>query len=203
MWNIPGGNGANGNRNMAGPNGYAYLASNPMVPIQNGSNGGPPGTTEVCKYFVNGGCTRGMACPYLHELPDERHLDVNGLGFILNPNVQNVQNAQKPVSAPNQQLSAAAGSMSPSGSALGINSQNRTPLSFNNNATNNNYNKPGGKVFIMGANNQVSSSLKQPPLLYRPPEPFLDHNLPPTLALSLGAPGEDFSQGLARALLQN
>lgn len=43
----------------------------------------------MCRFFLNGGCIRGELCPYSHEFPDERHLDVNGVGFIFNTGVQN------------------------------------------------------------------------------------------------------------------
>ena len=49
---------------------------------------------QICKYFVNGACTRGDQCPFLHEMPDERHLDVHGVGFIFNANVHNPKAAQ-------------------------------------------------------------------------------------------------------------
>lgn len=64
---------------------------------------------ELCRFFLNGGCIRGDACPYLHELPDERHLDVNGVGFIFTSGVQNSGIAlqqqrrfQQPQSSPQQ-----------------------------------------------------------------------------------------------------
>jgi hypothetical protein len=44
---------------------------------------------EPCRFFLNGGCLRGDACPYSHELPDDRHLDVNNVGFIFTSGVQN------------------------------------------------------------------------------------------------------------------
>eukprot|EP00658_Telonema_sp_P-2_P057431 TRINITY_DN45898_c0_g1_i1.p1 TRINITY_DN45898_c0_g1~~TRINITY_DN45898_c0_g1_i1.p1 ORF type:complete len:147 (+),score=42.94 TRINITY_DN45898_c0_g1_i1:306-746(+) len=53
-----------------------------------------PGDRQICKYFVQGACTRGDQCPFLHEMPDERHLDVHGVGFIFNTNVHNPKAAQ-------------------------------------------------------------------------------------------------------------
>jgi hypothetical protein len=54
-----------------------------------GKADGAQGDREPCRYFLNGGCLRGDACPFSHEFPDERHLDVNNVGFIFTSNVQN------------------------------------------------------------------------------------------------------------------
>jgi hypothetical protein len=59
------------------------LMGNSGAPTSTGSN------VAVCKYFLNGGCLRGEGCQFLHEIPDERHLDVNGVGFVFNSNAQN------------------------------------------------------------------------------------------------------------------
>jgi hypothetical protein len=96
----------------------------------------------LCKYFINGGCLRGEQCQYLHELPDERHLDVNGVGFILHSGVHNAQKSVAP---------------------------------------------PGRK--------------RRPMPRYRPPEPFLEHNLPPALAIPFSTATTDVLQGLLRSML--
>ena len=61
---------------------------------------------ERCRFFLNGGCLRGDACPYSHDLPDERHLDVNGVGFIFTSGVQNsgsaLQRRYQPQGSPAQ-----------------------------------------------------------------------------------------------------
>ena len=67
---------------------------------------------EVCKYFLNGGCLRGDDCTFSHELPDDRHLDVNGVGFILNTNVA-VANFPKNGAAPKNRTTPPARRMMP------------------------------------------------------------------------------------------
>lgn len=59
----------------------------------------------MCRFFLNGGCIRGELCPYSHEFPDERHLDVNGVGFIFNTGVQNSGAAMQRRFQPQQQSS--------------------------------------------------------------------------------------------------
>jgi len=107
----------------------------------------------LCKYFINGGCLRGDSCQFLHELPDERHLDVNGVGFIFNSNVHNA--VQKP--------------SGPTSGAIGL----------------------GRK-----------QGRKQIPR-YRPPEPHLEHNLPPALAVAFNTSPADVLSSLLRSMLDS
>lgn len=135
-------------------------------PSTNGS--GAAEKPPLCKYFVNGGCLRGDSCGYLHELPDERHLDVNGLGFILHSNVHNAQKTVQtaPVSGP------AAGTGVASGLGGGMIGGRKLPAM---------------KRGVMPR--------------YRPPEPCLEHNLPPALALPFNTSSADVLQTLLVAML--
>lgn len=205
---------------MANSSSYFFMSSG--MPLQGGGGGGgmpaaaPPHdrSQEVCKYFINGGCLRGAACPYLHELPDERHLDVNGLGFILNPNVHN---AQKTVSSPQSNVGGAPaigqGSPTSTGSplVLGLGGQSvagSRPFQFGPTNANNGSGKVGGgaKAHFSSLTAPSSSAppapLKQPPK-YRPPEPCMEHNLPPVLSLPLKTTPKEIAQSLSAALLQN
>lgn len=102
---------------------------------------------QPCKYFMSGGCLKGDSCPFSHEIPDERHLDIDGLGFVFNTNVV-VHNprAQQPSPATQANLSSqtqmqALPSLSGSVSA-GIQPQQSPvqpyPLSATNNISSNN-----------------------------------------------------------------
>lgn len=218
LWNIPSSSGSPNNgrgtgNGVGGTSSYAFAASvaSGMMPLSGGSAGSgvmpsiaPPHdrAQEVCKYFVNGGCLRGASCPYLHELPDERHLDVNGVGFILNPNVHN---AQKTVTMPQNALgSPAPGQVSPTstGSPLMMN------LSSQQGGGRGFFSK-GGKQHYNALNStsglpvQQFKATQQPPARYRPPEPFLEHNLPPVLALPLKISSEETTQALVRSMLMN
>ena len=123
---------------------------------------------QLCKYFVNGGCLRGDQCQFLHELPDERHLDVNGVGFIFNSNVHNAQ--AKPV-AP-------------------------VPTSLGNTIAR----KLGGS----GGLPAPIAGPSKPRVIprYRPPEPFLEFNLPPALALPFQANTPDVAQSFYKLMMQ-
>jgi hypothetical protein len=183
-----------------------------MMALQAGgvANGMLPGVVpphdrsqEVCKYFVNGGCLRGANCPYLHELPDERHLDVNGLGFILNPNVHN---AQKTVPSPQSQMAGSTASQpskstsSPLSIALnGPMTQSRVFM-----PTKVAKNQPPSLGGSSPASPQtVPTGKLPPPPKYNPPEPYLDLNLPPALAFSLKTPAKDTAAALSHTMLQN
>lgn len=136
----------------------------------------------VCKYFVNGGCLRGDQCNYLHELPDERHLDVNGLGFIFNSNVHNAQKSVTGSSVGPTAVSSAAGvvgGMVASGVPAGVGSVVGAPPSLPP------ARKPMKKVIPK----------------YRPPEPCLEHNLPPALALPFHTQQGDVLQSLLASML--
>ncbi|CCW61032.1 unnamed protein product [Phytomonas sp. EM1] len=209
LWNIPSSIG-NGARSMSGSTSYSFL---PSALIQGG--GGPAAgsgaiplstpahdySQEVCKYFVNGGCLRGATCPYSHELPDERHLDVNGVGFILNPNVHN---AQKTVPSQSGIGTNSGTQVSPtSGSSLmglGLNSQQspNRPFQYKGTTGKSHFNALSpSSVFAVPLNNT------KPPSRYRPPEPYLEFNLPPVLALLLQSNTKDLEVNLKRLLLQN
>ncbi|KAG5499167.1 hypothetical protein JIQ42_03979 [Leishmania sp. Namibia] len=218
MWNMSSSPApsANGSRPSAGAaGGYVFMPSGAKqsMSLQAGGvvNGVIPGvvlphdrTQEVCKYFVNGGCLRGANCPYLHELPDERHLDVNGLGFILNPNVHNAQKTvassqtQMATSAPGQQLKA-------TGSSL-------TMMLGNSNASQSRVFGPTKAAKHQPTSMSGSSSASPqmvpmgklpPPPKYNPPEPYLELNLPPALAFSLKVPTKDTAATLTHLMLQN
>nr|CCC89598.1 unnamed protein product [Trypanosoma congolense IL3000] len=196
-------------------NSYAFLGSGSASVLLSGGAGGmatnPTGpmpatasherSQELCKYYINGGCLRGAQCQYLHELPDERHLDVNGFGYILNPNVHNAQKTL-PLGVSNNstgsvQVNGAASSASPL--LLGLSSgSNRPQLSTKNKSqTSLMVGVPPNVPF------QMTTPAKVPPPKYRPPEPFLEYNLPPTLALPLKTPPEDVALQLTRTMLQS
>ncbi|KAK7198542.1 hypothetical protein NESM_000815900 [Novymonas esmeraldas] len=218
MWNMSSSpvSSVNGSRPPAGSAGsYVYMpagASQSMMPLHAGGvgNGVIPGvvpphdrTQEVCKYFVNGGCLRGANCPYLHELPDERHLDVNGLGFILNPNVHN---AQKTVASPQTQTSASTPSqpLKPPSAAL--------PMMLGNHGashtrvfgpTKTAKHQPPLIGVSSPASPQMMAVVKLPaPPKYNPPEPHLELNLPPALAFSLKVPRKETTASLTSLMLQ-
>jgi hypothetical protein len=143
----------------------------------------PGGEKPLCKYFVNGGCLRGDQCSYLHELPDERHLDVNGLGFIFK---SNVHNAQKTVSSP--------GPAQQSGN-VGVSSGNPN-ISVTTNLSGLMVSSSSGGSSAVGL---MPSGRKQGKRIiprYRPPEPVLDHNLPPALAIPFAASQTEVMQNL-------
>lgn len=204
----------NGGGGVAGVGGgsYGFMASSggpPIMPIQGSpGSGGMPVVAphdrgqEVCKYFINGGCLRGASCPYLHELPDERHLDVNGLGFILNPNVHN---AQKTVAAPQTSLNPNPRSQSPKTTS--------SPLSLalgGQTVANRPYPFRGPKMPMSALNGSGATASVvmpptklQPPSKYIPPEPYLEQNLPPALAIPLKSAQKDVAQLLSQVVLQN
>lgn len=205
---------------VANSGSYAYLASaaasaSSSLLVQGGMNGissNPAGlmpamvshdrSQELCKYFLNGGCLRGAQCQYLHELPDERHLDVNGFGYILNPNVHNAQKTL-PLAMNNNSAGAVqanGGALTSSPLMLGLNvgssrqvhgAKSKPPASFMTGL-------PAQLPFQLPATN-----MKAPPPKYRPPEPFLEYNLPPTLALPFNTPSTDVALHLKRMILQN
>lgn len=133
---------------------------------------------DMCKFYVNGGCTRGDSCPYSHELPDERHLDVAGLGFILH---SNVHNAQKTMAAPGTGTPT---HLSPSS----LSSIGSKPSS---------YNPKAARVGV-----PVSQQAMSPPPRYRPPEPYLDQNLPPVLALPFRTEPKELPLALTATMLK-
>lgn len=151
------------------PPGAAGLRGMAAIPTSVPSLGDKP---QICKYFVNGGCLRGDQCQFLHELPDERHLDVNGVGFIFNSNVHNAQ--AKPVAA--------------------------VPTSLGSTIAR----KLGGGG-IAASLNVVSGPVK-PRVIprYRPPEPFLEFNLPPALALPFqtNSNASDVAQSFYKVMMQ-
>lgn len=90
MWSNP----------TSSPTGYG---SGVYGSVSSGRSEANPLAQEPCRFFLSGGCLRGDACPYLHEFPDDRHLDVNGVGFIFNSNVKNSSAAlQRNYQPPNQ-----------------------------------------------------------------------------------------------------
>lgn len=90
---LPMGSGSGGGAVVGGSPTYNSSLTSPSLSVP-GMGGPPPERPhELCKYFINGGCVRGALCPFSHSVPDERHLDVNKVGFILHPNVQNAQKA--------------------------------------------------------------------------------------------------------------
>ncbi|CAM45293.1 conserved hypothetical protein [Leishmania braziliensis MHOM/BR/75/M2904] len=218
MWNmssstVPSVNGSRPPAGVAG--GYVFIPSGTKqsMPLHASGvvNGVIPGvvpphdrTQEVCKYFVNGGCLRGANCPYLHELPDERHLDVNGLGFILNPNVHN---AQKTVASPQTPVTA----ITPSQPLKGTGSPLTMMLSSQNATQSRVFgptkvakNQPPSMSGSSSASPQAVPMGKLPaPPKYNPPEPYLELNLPPALAFPLKVPTKDTTATLAHLMLQN
>lgn len=128
----------------------------------------PMSDKQLCKYFVNGGCLRGDQCQFLHELPDERHLDVNGVGFILN---SNVHNAQKPVPPLPTTLGNSIARKLATGSGL---------PSLNVSG------QPKARVIPR----------------YRPPEPFLEFNLTPALALPFQTNTPDVATSFYKLMMQ-
>ncbi|KAG8340063.1 Torus domain [Trypanosoma vivax] len=197
-------------------NSYAFLtATSPPVLLPGSTNGmsSTPATQvpatvphersqELCRFFVNGGCIRGENCQFLHQLPDERHLDVNGYGYILNPNVHNAQKTL-PLAVSNNPTSATqvnSGATSNSPLMLGLSANNgRQSHSAKN--------KPQTSLMVGAPTNlpfQIPTQVvKAPPPKYRPPEPFLEYNLPPTLALPLKTPSEEVAAQLTRTMLQS
>ncbi|ORC85664.1 uncharacterized protein TM35_000331210 [Trypanosoma theileri] len=195
---------------------YAFLASSASSVLLQGTTNGisnnpttlMPATVshdrsqELCKYFLNGGCLRGAQCQYLHELPDERHLDVNGYGYILNPNVHNAQKTL-PLAVSNNTTSAVqvnGGAPTSSPLMLGLNTgSSRQSHSAKT--------KPQASLLVGVPTHlpfQLSvPSVKAPPPKYRPPEPFLEYNLPPTLALPIKTPAKDVALQLTNAMLKN
>lgn len=221
-----------------------------------GGFGFVPEKPQLCKYFVNGGCIKGDQCNYLHELPDERHLDVNGLGFIFNSNVHNAQKGvttavaaqvaaqqhqigggvsmptgggvsgnssmvvssnghlglqQPAVSGPNGGLALGVGGMggmvglpsavvglgsssSPAGSsgvgAIGVLGGSTTSIS-----------PPASIAGSSGAGGGRKPMKKIVPK-YRPPEPFLEHNLPPALAIPFSTSPADIQSALSMCMLE-
>ena len=156
-----------------------------------GIGGGPPSmaaqhhamsSTPLCKFYVSGGCLRGESCPFLHELPDERHLDVNGVGFIFNSNAQNTQNGGgvRPPPAttghlPSRQLP----SLMPS-----LPSQGGQTLVTGN--------LSGGMVPPWSNATTTKAALER----YRPPPVQLEGNLSPVLAAVMRRPDPPDSAGL-------
>lgn len=252
MWNMIASTGAsitsNGGRGGSvastgvkggGSNGFSYAGSATvsMMQLQGGSptsastalgmSGSGVGgmherSQEVCKYFVNGGCLRGAACPYLHELPDERHLDINGLGFILNPNVHNAQKTSANVSAPppplpppgQAPLSAVstqqiAQSPSPvtviSPLTVGLGAQSKTSRLYAGNKVMVGKNPTSHLSLASGVPSSLTPltniKLSAPPR-YVPPDLFLEYNLPPALAIPLRLATEGMTQSLASTMLQ-
>ncbi|KAL7697144.1 hypothetical protein N2W54_008253 [Lotmaria passim] len=218
MWNmasspVPS---VNGSRPATGgASNYVFMAaggSQTMMALQAGglANGMVPGvvpphdrTQEVCKYFVNGGCLRGANCPYLHELPDERHLDVNGLGFILNPNVHN---AQKTVPSQQLQMAPSTASQPPKSttSPLSIALDGSMVQSRVFMPTKVAKNQPSSLGGSSPASPQTAPNGKlPPPPKYNPPEPYLELNLPPALAFPLKTTVKDTAAALSHAMLQN
>eukprot|EP00796_Vickermania_ingenoplastis_P008846 gene8846-6227_t len=176
---------------------------------------------EVCKYFINGGCQRGN-CPYLHEVPDERHLDVNGLGFILNPNVQNAQKtipgtANTPGSlgttgggngaSLTTPVSAAAAGQSSNGGS-GRQGFHGSSAAFGKSAAAGKQPQPSpaalqqtaAGLYTSGVTHTLPATLptsilkSTPPPRYRPPEPYLEHNLPPVLVLPIKSSTRDVAR---------
>ncbi|CUF65222.1 Hypothetical protein, putative [Bodo saltans] len=159
------------------------------------------GEKQLCKYFVNGGCLRGDQCSYLHELPDERHLDVNGLGFIFKSNVHNAQKTV--VSSPGPSLPGVApngmgilgGSVVGGGVPPGVVNAASVGVPPNINGL-----LVGASI---SANTLMPSGRKQGKRViprYRPPEPVLDHNLPPALAIPFAASQTEVVQNLMATL---
>lgn len=158
--------------------------------VGGGSIGASPTTPAgekppLCKYFVNGGCLRGDQCSFLHELPDERHLDVNGLGFIFKSNVHNAQKTVVSSPGPAQQ-----GSVGGGGGLSG----NSISSSMNNLMSATASGVAGG--LLPSGRKQGKRVIPR----YRPPEPVLEHNLPPALAIPFAASQTEIVQNLLALL---
>jgi hypothetical protein len=168
---LRGGGGSNGSGlGMGGP---PSMGSSQMVAPPVGDR------PALCKYFVNGGCLRGDSCSFLHELPDERHLDVNGLGFIFNSNVHNAgKNTVPGGGGSSSGLDRASGGGGlPQGSV-------------------------GGGPSGSGLRKITPPARRQIPR-YRPPEPHLEHNLPPALATAFNVAPADIMSSLMRTMLDS
>ncbi|KAH9599412.1 Torus domain [Trypanosoma melophagium] len=196
---------------------YAFLASATSSVLLQGTTNGisnnptaalMPATVshdrsqELCKYFLNGGCLRGAQCQYLHELPDERHLDVNGYGYILNPNVHNAQKTL-PLAVNNNatgavQVNGGAPTSSPLMLGLNAGSGRQSHSAKSKTQTSLLVGVPAHLPFQLS-----NSNVKVRPPKYRPPEPFLEYNLPPTLALPFNTPSKDVALQLTRTMLQD
>ncbi|KAG5501369.1 hypothetical protein JKF63_03181 [Porcisia hertigi] len=219
MWNLSSSPvpSVNGSRPPAGaPGGYVFMpsgAKQTMMSLQTGGavngvvSGAVPShdrTQEVCKYFVNGGCLRGSNCPYLHELPDERHLDVNGLGFILNPNVHN---AQKTVASPQTQMVAGTASQPLKAAGSSLPMMLSSPSATQSRVfgpTKTAKHQPPSMAGSASASPQLVPMGKLPaPPKYNPPEPYLELNLPPALAFPLKVPTKDTTATFTHLMLQN
>mmetsp|Transcript_44038 Transcript_44038/g.50920 ORF Transcript_44038/g.50920 Transcript_44038/m.50920 type:complete len:275 (-) Transcript_44038:119-943(-) len=216
------------------------LGSQPM-----GGFGLVPEKPPLCKYYVNGGCIKGDQCNYLHELPDERHLDVNGLGFIFNSNVHNaqkgvtsavaaqvaahqhqiggvsmpsvppivgVQNSVMPVT-PSGHMGMPQSQTSSGNSGMGLNGMGLSvPAALAGGLGG--AGATGAQGILPGASSVAVSSalassggggrkpMKKIVPKYRPPEPFLEHNLPPALAIPFHTSQKDIQQALAMCLLE-
>lgn len=172
---------------------------------------------EVCKYFINGGCLRGAGCPFMHKLPDDRHLDVNGLGFILNANVQNAQKVPVPgrvggsvsLNAPTTgaQLSPSSAGVVPrlDGEALhhgvAAGSKKRVSSSMGGGGQ---FSQSGRHVaHVSGALLSMPATILKTsaPPRYRPPEPYLEHNLTPVLSLPITSSPKEIAQTFVEVLL--
>lgn len=185
-----------------------------MMIGNNGSIGASPttpgnGEKTICKYFVNGGCLRGDQCSYLHELPDERHLDVNGLGFIFKSNVHNAQKTV--VSSPGPSLPGAGGIpggmnilggvvggigvLPPVNGGVGVSGVG-VPSNINSLLVSAASTSVGGSNLMPSGRKQGKRVIPR----YRPPEPVLDHNLPPALAIPFSASQSDIAQNLLATL---
>lgn len=289
---LPMGSGSSGVPVVGGSPTYNSSLSSPSGSVP-GMGGAPHDRLqELCKYFMNGGCVRGVSCPFSHHVPDERHLDVNKVGFILHPNVQNAQKAvptsvSSPSSSHNTSAiqntvssesglstagsSTAAGvspssfsgfaSVSPappgvhtsslsstslsghlgtdltsppifypaffppnsntsvSGSAKGVtNATLKSNLAFRTGASD--ANKGSGPVVSTHTSAVITPDTAQllskfsdydslpttitkstPPPRYRPPEPFLEHNLPPALVLPINSRTKEMEKLFLSTLL--
>ena len=138
-----------------------------------GSSSAPVGDKPaLCKYFVNGGCLRGDTCSFLHELPDERHLDVNGLGFIFNSNVHNAGKS-----------AGMGGGGGGGGGGSSVVAQTAAQTA--------------------ALHRKITPPVKKQIPRYRPPEPHLEHNLPPALATAFNVAPADIMTTLMRTMLDS
>jgi hypothetical protein len=161
-------------------------------PSNGSSLGGPPASSlagqmqpvgdkpALCKYFVNGGCLRGESCSFLHELPDERHLDVNGLGFIFNSNVHNAHGKSSLGPIPSGSIGSALG-----GPATGGGGQSQAA------------------AVQAALLRKITPPVRRQIPRYRPPEPHLEHNLPPALATAFNIAPADIMSTLMRTMLDS